>query len=67
MKFATSDLNVSDAAWYALVKRTIARFARGNISAQRERILLPEEQEKLHAQARVISRAWKARPNSPIL
>ena len=47
--------------WFSLVKRSIARFARGSISAQKQRILLPEEQEREHARTAAIARQWKER------
>jgi hypothetical protein len=47
--------------WAATVKRTVARFARGNISAQSARILMPEEQEKEHGAARKILLKWASR------
>jgi hypothetical protein len=47
--------------WTALVKRTIARFARGSIATQNGRILLPEEQERESASARKIAAKWKKR------
>lgn len=47
--------------WTLTIKRTIARFARGNISAQNGRILLPEEQEEEGKKMRAISVKWKAR------
>ena len=50
-----------EAAWNGVVKRVIARFARGNISAQQERILLPEEQDAERRISRPIAREWKAR------
>jgi hypothetical protein len=50
--------------WSARIKRTIKRFARGNIAAQNGRILLPEEQEKESKEMRAISAKWKARYKS---
>lgn len=47
--------------WNSLVKLTIARFSRGSIAAQNERILLPEEQEREHARTAPIARQWKER------
>jgi hypothetical protein len=44
-----------------MVKRSIARFARGNIAAQNGRILFPEEQARDHARALEIARAWQRR------
>jgi hypothetical protein len=49
------------AAWIRAIKRTIARFTRGNIAAQKQRILLPEEQERKHAQARAIASKMRER------
>lgn len=48
--------------WDQLIKKTIARYASGNISAQRERVLLPHEQEQEHQIARGIARRWRERP-----
>ena len=48
-------------AWTQAVKRIIARFARGSISAQEERILLPEEQEAERKAAKPIAQAWRHR------
>jgi len=54
--------NVSVAErWTKVVKRTIARFVRGNIPAQWERLLLPEEQEDRHKRARRIAERWRNR------
>ena len=47
--------------WDALVKRTVARFARGNIAAQHGRILFPEEQERERVRVTKFVRAWKKR------
>ena len=47
--------------WARMIKRVVARFARGNIPAQEGRILLPEEQVREHAATREIARAWKRR------
>ncbi len=47
--------------WEHLIKQVVARFARGNISAQNARILLPAEQASENALARRIARKWKAR------
>ena len=47
--------------WNRLVKTVIARFARGNISAQEERILLPDEQEAERAATKPIAKKWKNR------
>jgi hypothetical protein len=49
------------AAWNRTVKRTIARFVRGNIAAQNFRIKLPEEQQEQHDRARRIAERWRAR------
>ena len=48
-------------AWNRVVKRTIARFVRGNIAAQNFRIKLPEEQRQQHERARKIAEKWRAR------
>jgi hypothetical protein len=53
--------NLAPREWTALIKATIARFARGNIAAQNARILLPEEQEAERKRAQAISKKWKAR------
>lgn len=37
--------------WNRLIKQTVARFARGNISAQNARVQLQEEREAEHARA----------------
>jgi hypothetical protein len=50
--------------WLRAIKRTIARYTRGNIAAQNQRVLLPEEQEKEHAEARRITRRWRERHRS---
>lgn len=47
--------------WNELVKRTIARFARGNIAAQNQRILLPDEQQAEHKSSKKIARRWQKR------
>lgn len=47
--------------WSCLVKQTVARFARGNISAQNARILMPEEQEREHEAAKKITQKWTRR------
>jgi hypothetical protein len=49
------------AAWNRAVKRTIARFVRGNIAAQNLRIKLPEEQRQQHERARKIAEKWRTR------
>lgn len=49
------------AAWNRTVKRTIARFVRGNIAAQNLRIKLPEEQRQQHERARKIAEKWRDR------
>ena len=49
------------AHWNGLVKWVIARFARGNISAQEERILLPDEQEWDRRATMPIARKMRAR------
>jgi hypothetical protein len=49
------------AEWIAAIKRTISRFARGNVAAQNARILMPEEQADQHERAQIISRSWKKR------
>lgn len=48
-------------AWNRVVKRTIARFVRGNIAAQNYRIKLPEEQRQQHERAREIAERWRKR------
>jgi hypothetical protein len=48
-------------SWSDLVKRVIARFARGNIAAQEGRVLLPEEQDEERDRAHAIARAWRHR------
>jgi hypothetical protein len=52
--------NVAE-AWVHTVKQVIARFARGNISAQEARILLPEEQAAERKNTAPIARRWKER------
>jgi hypothetical protein len=47
--------------WNSLVKRAIARFARGNIAVQEGRILFPDEQDRERAHVRVFTRRWKVR------
>ena len=47
--------------WVKLVKKTVARFARGNIAAQEERILTVEEQDDERPKAHRIARQWKTR------
>jgi pullulanase/glycogen debranching enzyme len=47
--------------WDILVKRTVARFARGNIAAQQGRILFPEEQARQRERVRDVTRKWKER------
>jgi hypothetical protein len=47
--------------WISLVKRTIARFTRGNIAAQKERVLLPDEQQEQHDRAKKIIEGWRDR------
>ncbi len=47
------------AEWARMVKRTVARYARGNISAQNERILMPDEQEHERKLARPIANRWR--------
>ena len=47
--------------WVSLIKRSVARFARGSIAAQNQRLLLPEEQEREHARTSPIARQWKER------
>lgn len=48
-------------AWNDVVKHTIARFVRGNIAAQRNRILLRDEQKARHERARAAAQAWRHR------
>jgi hypothetical protein len=47
--------------WNDLIKKVVARFARGNIAAQEGRILLPEEQAEDRDRARAIARGWRHR------
>ncbi len=47
------------AEWMRTVKRTVARYARGNIAAQNERILMPDEQERERDLVRPISIRWR--------
>lgn len=49
------------AEWLRVVKKTVGRFARGNISAQNGRILMPEEQRGETERARAISTKWRDR------
>jgi hypothetical protein len=51
----------ADNAWNRILKRTIGRFVRGNIAAQNNRIMLPEEQKKNHERARRIAVSWRGR------
>lgn len=48
-------------AWNRAIKQVIARFARGNTSAQEQRILLPDEQTAERRASAPIARRWKAR------
>lgn len=48
-------------AWNRVVKRTIARFVRGNIAAQNLRIKLPDEQRQQHERALKIAEQWRNR------
>ena len=50
-----------DAVWVQLIKRVIARYARGNTAAQQARILLPEEQDAQRERAHKIIEGWKSR------
>jgi hypothetical protein len=59
--YAVNHASNSDSRWLTLIKTTIARFSRGNIAAQRGRILTPDEQKREHAQARKIARKWRER------
>jgi hypothetical protein len=52
------------ADWTALIKRVVARFARGNIAAQRGRVHLPKEQERERAEAKQTATAWKRRADA---
>ena len=52
------------AEWLRLVKRTVARFARGNISAQSGRVQTPEEQALEHKRAIILSAKMKKRYQS---
>jgi hypothetical protein len=47
--------------WKALTKRTVARFARGNIPTQRESVLMPDEQDREKDRTKVISDRWRKR------
>jgi len=47
--------------WTALVKQTVARFARGNIAAQEGRILFPQELDRAREHVRVVTHKWKER------
>jgi len=47
--------------WDELVKKTVARFSRGNIAAQERGLLFPEEQEREEARVRALTRKWKER------
>jgi hypothetical protein len=47
--------------WNSVIKRTIARFVRGNIAAQNQRVLLPNEQKKKHEKAKKIAEKWRIR------
>jgi hypothetical protein len=50
--------------WMRLVKRTVARYARGNIAAQNERILMPDEQDRERDLARPIAEKWREQHNA---
>jgi len=50
-----------EGAWNFLVKRVIGRFVRGNIAAQRHRIVLPKEQADRHRVAGEIAAKWRNR------
>jgi hypothetical protein len=50
---------LSAGEWDDAAKRTVARFARGNIAAQNGRILFPDEQRETHERAQKISRDWR--------
>ncbi len=50
-----------DREWMRVIKRTVARYARGNIAAQNGRILMPKEQEQEREQALKIYEKWKER------
>jgi hypothetical protein len=52
------------AEWMRMVKRTVARYARGNIAAQNERILMPDEQEQERDLARPIANKWREQQNA---
>lgn len=47
--------------WTRLVKATVARFSRGNISAQNGRLQLAEEREREHAKALLVSAKMEKR------
>jgi hypothetical protein len=51
--------------WMSLIKRSVARFGRGNISVQNGRILFREEQEREHARTQPIARQWRERAKRP--
>jgi hypothetical protein len=55
----TSSRYDATSAWNRLLKRTIGRFVRGNIAAQNQRILLPDEQKKQHERARSVAAQWR--------
>jgi hypothetical protein len=61
--FTLPPLFDAPAEWMRLVKRTVARYARGNIAAQNERILMPDEQERERKEALAISEKWRERYN----
>jgi hypothetical protein len=50
--------------WLRVVKKTVGRFARGNISAQNGRILMPEELDAETKRARAINSKWRDRVQS---
>ena len=58
---ADSQTSAGAAEWRRSVKRVIARYARGNISAQEGRILLPDEQEAERKATAPIARQWRER------
>lgn len=54
----------AETIWARLIKRTIARFARGNIAAQNNRVMLQSEQQKRHEEAKRIAESWRPRASS---
>jgi hypothetical protein len=54
------------AEWARMVKRTVARYARGNIAAQNERILMPDEQEREREAARSVANEWREKHKAAV-